>query len=300
MSSDLRALIRLGRLPFVLGGFCLFAYGNLVAGLAGASPAAAELLLGCLVLAAGQLSVSYSNDYYDRRADALGERTRISGGSGILVDRPDLAPAARRIALGLIALSLLLALCFSLIYPVPWYFLPFVLTGNLMGWYYTGPPLSLAYRGLGEAATMLTFGFFMPGMGYLVAAGHLDLFFFTASFPLLFLGLAFIVTVELPDMEADRAAGKRNFVAASGRTAAYRVAFLGCAAASVLFFLAGSVHPVFWTVSFLSLVPLAVTAVHLRASRPDRDGAVPAAERAMAGLVACILLADLTLVLSLT
>lgn len=299
MPSTLRALLRLGRLPFVCGGAVLFAYGVLVAGLMGASPAPSRLLLGGLVLAAGQLSVSYSNDYFDRWADALGERTRISGGSGVLVDRPDLAPAARRIALGLIVVSLLLALCYVFIYPAPCYFLPFVLAGNLIGWYYTAPPFALAYNGYGEVATMLTFGLFMPGMGYLSATGGFDSFFVAASLPLLFLGLAFIIAVELPDMEADRAAGKRNYVALSGREVAYGVAFFACAVTSLLFVLAGSVHPVFRTIALLSLVPLAVTAVALRACPSDRAGAVSVAGRTMAGLVVFLLGANTLLLFSL-
>lgn len=299
MLSTLHALIKMGRLPFVLGGVVLFAYGVLIAGLMGLSPAPARLLLGCLILAAGQLSVSYSNDYFDRRADALGKRTHISGGSGVLGERPDLAPAARRIALGLIAVSLFLALCYVLIYPAPWYFLPFVLSGNLIGWYYTAPPLALAYHGCGEVATMLTFGFFMPGMGHLTATGGFDLFFFAATLPLLFLGFAFIIAVELPDMEADRAAGKQTLVVSSGRKKAQVIALFGCTVASLLFFLAGPVHQVFWMITLLSLVPLALTAVSLWTFPPDRDGAVSVAGRTMAGLVIFLLGADTLLLFSL-
>ncbi|WP_342679784.1 hypothetical protein [Methanofollis sp. UBA420] len=103
-----------------------------------------RLLFGWTILAAGQLSVSYSNDYFDRAADRAGVRTRISGGSGVLLERPDLAPAARQIALVLIGSSLLLALFYVLLFPAPLSFLPFVLAGNLVGWYYTAPPPALA------------------------------------------------------------------------------------------------------------------------------------------------------------
>ncbi|MBP2146578.1 1,4-dihydroxy-2-naphthoate octaprenyltransferase [Methanofollis sp. W23] len=299
MSSTLCALIRLGRLPFVLGGVVLFAYGVLVAGLTEPSPVPARLLLGCLILAAGQLSVSYSNDYFDRRTDALGKRTHISGGSGVLGERPDLAPAARWIALGLIVASLLLALYYILLYPAPWYFLLFVLSGNLIGWYYTAPPLALAYHGGGEVATMLTFGLFMPGMGYLTATGEFNLFFFATILPLFFLGLAFIITVELPDMEADHAAGKQTLVASLGRKKAQVIAIFACALASLLFFMAGPVHQVFWMITLLSLVPLTLTAVTLRACPPDRDGAVSGAGLTMAGLVVFLIGADTLLLFSL-
>lgn len=189
MAGTLLALVRLGRFRFLLGGFFLCIFGALLAGVAGHLVDPVRLLFGWTILAAGQLSVSYSNDYFDRAADRAGVRTRISGGSGVLLERPDLAPATRRIALVLIGSSLLLAIVYAILFPVPPYFLPFVLAGNLVGWYYTAPPLALAYRGFGEMATALTFGFFMPGMGYLAVAGSFDLFFAVRAVPLLLFGL---------------------------------------------------------------------------------------------------------------
>jgi 1,4-dihydroxy-2-naphthoate octaprenyltransferase len=38
--------------------------------------------------------------------------------------------------------------------------------GNLVGWFYSAPPLRLAYRGLGEFSTAATVGFLVPAMGY--------------------------------------------------------------------------------------------------------------------------------------
>jgi len=287
-TGTLYALLRLCRLPFILGGLLLFLLGAYTAGDPFAVPD--RLLLCYLVLAAGQVSVSLSNDYFDRQADRPGMRTRISGGSGVLLSRPDLAGAARSLALVLIGLSLSLALLCAIFYPLPPYFLPFALAGNLVGWYYTAPPLALAYRGLGEAATMLTFGFFMPGAGYLAAGGLFDLSFALFILPLLFAGLFFILSVEMPDREGDRAAGKKNFVVRSGRRNAFIAMFLAAAAISLLLPAAWSAPP---QVLAASLLPVFAGAIPLLHPPVDRREIICAAELNLAALIAFILVACL-------
>jgi len=294
MAGTLLALVRLGRFRFLLGGLLLCIFGALLAGVAGHSIDPVRLLAGWTVLAAGQLSVSYSNDYFDRAADRAGTRTRISGGSGVLLERPDLAPLARQVALSLIGASILIALDYAALYPVPLYFLPFVLAGNLVGWYYTAPPLAFAYRGLGEAATALTFGFFMPGMGYLVVAGGFDLFFVARTVPLLFFGLGFIITVETPDREGDAAAGKRTFVVRYGRRAAFLAVFAAFAAFAAGALLLYPLLPV-PAIGIASLLPVARAAFACLRPPSGRAAVVAAAGRNHAALAAFVLLADIVL-----
>jgi 1,4-dihydroxy-2-naphthoate octaprenyltransferase len=128
-----RDLVRLGRFRFLAAGALCFLLGYLLALRAGASWDPARLLLGYAIFGCGHLSVHYSNEYFDRGADRHGTVGAFSGGTGILVARPDLAPAARRIALTLIGVSLALAIVFQVLYdPEPW-FLLFVAAGNLLG-----------------------------------------------------------------------------------------------------------------------------------------------------------------------
>jgi 1,4-dihydroxy-2-naphthoate octaprenyltransferase len=86
------------------------------------------------------------------------------------------------------------------------------LLGGFLGWFYTAPPLKLAYRGLGEISTMLAVGLIMPGMGYLVATGNLDSLFQLFILPLSCYGLFFIITVESPDVESDALGDKKNIL----------------------------------------------------------------------------------------
>jgi 1,4-dihydroxy-2-naphthoate octaprenyltransferase len=66
-------------------------------------------------------------------------------------------------------------------------------------------------------------GFFIPGMGYFVALGTLDYLFYLFVCPLICYGLFFILTVELPDVECDTTAQKRNIFVKWGTRAGKRI-----------------------------------------------------------------------------
>ena len=182
-------LLRLGRFHFIPGGFILFCAGALLAVADGASFHLFRFSLGYSVLFCAHLSVSYSNDYFDVEADRHNSPTPFSGGSGVLTRRPELMPWAKAIACGLISASLVLAAVFQMLFGPPPGFLLIVLTGNAVGWYYSAPPLRLAYRGLGESAMMVTTGFLVPGFGYFVLNGGLGGEFILWALPMLLYGL---------------------------------------------------------------------------------------------------------------
>ncbi|MDD1657217.1 MAG: prenyltransferase [Methanomicrobiales archaeon] len=286
-----RDLVRMGRFRFLLAGALCFLLGALLALRWGAPWDPERLLLGYAIFGCGHLSVHYSNEYFDRDADRHGTAGIFSGGTGVLVARPERAPAARGFAIGLIAASLSLALLFQALYrPAPWFFL-FIVAGNLLGWYYSAPPLSLSYHGLGEAATMFGAAFMMPATGYLVVKGTLDPAFILFCLPLLPLGYFFILSVELPDMEADRAGGKNTAVVRRGREAALRSVAAAAFLSTALFLLAG----LFWpdpAAAFLkvmaaaSAIPLSAGIWALRAGARDR----PEAEARTRLLVTCLVL----------
>jgi 1,4-dihydroxy-2-naphthoate octaprenyltransferase len=87
----------------------------------------------------------------------------------------------------------------------------------VIGYSYSAPPLRLMNRGLGEWAAASTVALLTPLAGYGVAAGRLSLDLIWLGLPLLAMGLAFMITVELPDFEADRVTSKRTWVARMGR-----------------------------------------------------------------------------------
>jgi len=209
-------IIRLGRFQFIIGGFLFFCAGALLALLLNAQFSLNKFIMGYAALFAAHLSVSYSNDYFDVEVDKFQEPTRFSGGTGVLVANPELRRFSKNFALALMGLSMALAIITTIIFNLPLYFFLLILSGNILGWYYSAPPIKLSYRGLSEFATVLT-GFIVPGVGYVILMGKLDLAFFIFVIPLMLYELFFIINVEIPDMEADRLGGKKNLIVAYGR-----------------------------------------------------------------------------------
>ncbi len=94
--------------------------------------------------------------------------------------------------------------------------------GALLGWSYHGPPLKLAYRGLGELDVVLCYGPLIVLSTYLIQTHELSWAVFWLSLPLGIFIAAFLWVSEFPDYEADVSAGKKNLVARLGRHSASR------------------------------------------------------------------------------
>jgi 1,4-dihydroxy-2-naphthoate octaprenyltransferase len=268
-------------------GLILFVVGALYASALGAAPYPASLAAGYLCVLVGHLAIHAFNDYFDREGDRHGTPTPFSGGSGVLQEEPGLAPTALALAICLSAFSLIGTALYWIVFgPNPW-FAGLIIAALLLGWAYSAPPLRFSAKGLGEVSTALAF-VFLPGFGYAAAAGHLDAGFVPLALPLLLLGFSFILAVELPDLEADTAAGRRNFTVRYGIGGAARGMLLGTGAAMAVYALlaATGIEPLPAVLAGLALSPLPfASAAHavLRMA-PGRDGATRACARHMAAL----------------
>ncbi len=165
-------IIKLGRPQFLLLGLAVYGFGAAWAAAFGTQVSWLRLSWGALVVLLAQLSVSYSNDYFDQKMDQPESVTPLSGGSGVLIQHPELRQPARLIALTLITASLLGGAAFLGYFHLPWWLMLFVILGNLGGWYYSAPPLRLSERGWGELCITLILSFLVPGMGYIAAGGQ--------------------------------------------------------------------------------------------------------------------------------
>jgi 1,4-dihydroxy-2-naphthoate octaprenyltransferase len=212
----------------------LYLMGFLLALQTGVEYSFSKFIFGYSIFVTAHLSVSFSNDYFDRKSDRNSVKTAFSGGSKVLVENPELERLALIFAITLLSSSIVINALFTLFYTYPFWFFVFGLVGGFIGWFYTAPPLKLAYRGLGEISTMLAVGFFMPGMGYFVASGRIDTLFQSFILPLSCYGLLFILTVELPDVESDTAAQKKNLIVKWGRNAGKRVSFVVALVGTIL------------------------------------------------------------------
>ena len=254
-------LLKLARLQFLIAGLALFLFGALVAVLLGSPFSWARLLLGLLIVLPAQLSVNFGNDYFDVVSDQPDGGTFISGGSGILLQHPELRPTVKWIVTGLIVFSLLIGIIFQQVYAYPFWMIGFVILGNLIGWIYSAPPFRLVERGLGEVCLILVVGFLVPAMGYVPMRGAFDPTGAVFLVPLLCYGLVFTLSVEIPDLEVDSQAAKRTWIVRTSRRAGFTLVGLALLTATGWFFLAprltGTPIPMdFRIAGGLSMLPL--------------------------------------------
>ena len=297
-------LIQLARPQFLIASLALFIIGMAWALLLGAPFLLPRILLGYLIILSAQLSVSYSNDYFDVEVDRFGKPSLFSGGSGILVEYPQLRKPALWIAIALTACSVLLAILFLFIYSYPIWFLAYVLVSNLLSWLYSAPPLRLAYRGLGELVTAFMAGFLLPGMGYWVTRGTIDRDGLLFTLPLVLYGLAFMLAVEIPDVEADRLGHKKTWVARMGRSFGFTAIAALLFTATAFFFSAAYLfsNPAsldFRFLSFSSLLPLGAAILGAVKRPADRQAATWLANAMLITLAVFLILTDVYLVLSI-
>ena len=149
------------------------------------------------------------------------DRTAFSGGKRVIVD--GLLTTAQTWAVA--AVFGVAGLCLGAVivfFREPLALLIGVL-GALLGWSYHGPPLKLAYRGLGELDVIVCYGPLIVLSTYLIQTHELSWAVFWMSLPLGLFIAAFLWVNEFPDYEADLRAGKKNMVARIGRHSASRV-----------------------------------------------------------------------------
>jgi 1,4-dihydroxy-2-naphthoate octaprenyltransferase len=244
-----------------------------------------------------QLSVHFSNDYFDADTDKPGGGTLISGGDGVLLEHPELRESVKRIAVGLTVFSIVMGILLVRIYSYSFSVMGYVVLGNLAGWSYSAPPFRFSDRGLGELCYAFIAGFLVPSMGYLVMKGKLDwngIFFLV---PLMFYGLASILSVEIPDVEDDRAGNKQNWVARLGRGFGFGAIGWSLLAATVYFFLLPGFYsmplPVDLRVlGLFSLLPAGVGLFGVWRKPLEREAATKIAVGVIISLVMFALLVD--------
>jgi len=204
------------RLPFLTGSLIPVILAAAFSWLHG------SLDLGRLVLVligVGSLHVAANmiNDYYDDPgSDQINlHPTPFSGGSRVIQEQLMDAKTVWAMAMGFFVLGTATGV---------WLVLtgrPFVavigLMGFLAGYLYSASPISLMSRGLGEVTIFLAFGPLITWGTYYVMTELLTLEAFLLGIPLGLLITAVIWINQFPDLEADRDAGKRNWVVRLGR-----------------------------------------------------------------------------------
>ena len=219
-------------------------------------------LLGAVAAHAG---INVLNDVYDERAgcDAI-NADRVfpfTGGSRIIQNGVLTVASMARLGWLLLAATALIGLVLASQAGAG--LLLIGLVGLFIGWAYSAPPLRLSGRGLGELSVGLGFGLVIPlGTAY-VQLGRVDALALWAGLPFAFLIALVLYVNQFPDLRADAASGKRNWVVrlgASGARGGYPLLAGGAYLSLLSAVLLGGL-PAY------ALIAFAVLPLHLRAWR---------------------------------
>ena len=297
-------IFKLARLHFLFPGFLLFSLGYLISIHSGINFDIQKFLFGYLAFGFAHLSISFSNDYFDRNADVNSKKTIFTGGSKVLVEHPNLASFAHKIAILLLITSTISFVIFAFFFSYSFWFVMYGVLGGLIGYFYSAPPISFSYKGAGEIIGIISIGFLIPGMGSIVASGSIDQSLLLFIFPLCCYGLFFMLNVEIPDLESDKIANKKNLIVKFGRRRGKILLSLSSALATIyiLFLeLSGSfsIYFPFGLFTIMSIIPLISSIFGLIENRDERKAINQQAFLNIVSIIFFILIVDLILFLNL-
>jgi 1,4-dihydroxy-2-naphthoate octaprenyltransferase len=167
-------------------------------------------LLGMI---AAQAGVNLVNDYFDDRSglDADPEFAHHPFPLGSRVIQQGALSRGGVVVFALVCFAVAAVCCFVLDRRYPGHVvLRIALVGALLGYFYTAPPLRIAYRGAGEPVTFLLFGPLAGAGAYYVQTGLFDGTAILLSTVVGLLAMAILFLHHFPQYEADRRHGKNT------------------------------------------------------------------------------------------
>ena len=223
----------------------------------------------CLIgLVAAHAGANIFNDYYDSKLGAdwnNPHRNQFSGGSPHIVEGLEKASTFFNFGVASLVVAFI---CGAILAwrvdggfgPVAW----LTLAGFGIGFFYTAPPLKLAYRTWGEVWIFLAFGP-LPVVGvWYVLTGTMSWLPFAASIPLSLLITNIIFINEFPDYKSDRDAGKRNIVVRLGLAPSrYIYHAMALAAFGLIMFYSSGAILGSWCLIGLAGLPTALIAIKI-------------------------------------
>ncbi len=242
-------------------------------------------LLGASLI---QIASNMFNDYFDFKSgndQHVKHQNPFAGGGRILT--ASLIKPSTHLIVSTSCLILGSIIGFYFVFGLGLYTLFWLgLIGVISTYFYVGPPFKLAYRGVGEFLVGLNFGPVMTLGAYYVQTGSLA----SATVPLLAsIPVGLLITAvlwinEFPDMDADKAVGKKTLVLRLGYLRSVSV-YVGLLATSYLLLLIYAALNIFVTIRITSLaslialfsLPFALKAVKLlRVNYKDPHAIIPA------------------------
>jgi len=251
--------IRLSRPVFLVGGALLYAMGASIAHYLGHPFEPSLYLLGQGLVLCVQLVAQYLNEYFDAAGDRNNpNRTALSGGSGVLGPgglKPHVALYASFTALALVASLATTLLVHGGASPVVWLIL---CLGLFISFAYGSPPLRLVSSGFGELLISILVAGLVPSFGYTLQTREFHVLLTLATIPLIFIHLAMLISLQLPDFSADQQSGKKTLAVRLGGSMAMRIHDASLAASGVCLIVAALTgFPTRITFSMVIALPLA-------------------------------------------
>lgn len=255
MSTDtLKVWIRAIR-PFAYSGSLIPVVIGTIAAIGQADfnwPGFLLVFFGILILHTGANLISDYNDYIN------GIDTKESfGSSGVLVEKLIAPKKIKTAAKCLLLISALIAISLALLRG--WPVIVFALTGILGGYFYTGKPLRLKYRGLGDPVIFILFGPLLVGGAYYIQTQAVLPAPFILSIPVGLMTTAILHANDIRDLVHDKAAGIKSFSMIIGEGFAKHVYVFLIAGAYLsvpLFVMTGILG--YWSLACFVTLPLAL------------------------------------------
>src|SRR6266571_3071304 len=283
--------LRTMRIPFLQATFVPVILGGVIAFQVAHVFNLGTFLLTILGASLIQIATNMLNDYFDFKSGndlQVKHQNPFAGGGRILT--AGLVTPSRHL---LVSTTCLVLGCLTGLYIISAYGLPMLLVLGLVGvvssYFYVGPPFKLAYRGVGELIVGLNFGPVMMLGSYYVQTGSWTRLTapFLASIPIGLLIAAVLWINEFPDIDADRAVGKKTLVLRLGQLRSIGVfaGLLGGSYLLIILYAALRVFTSLQTTSYVTLIalsslPIALKAIKLlRANYLDPHSLIPANAR---------------------
>ncbi len=271
------------RIPFLQATFVPVILGSVIAWQLTQAFNWATFLLTLLGASLIHIATNMFNDYFDFKSgnDLQVKHQNPFAGGGRVLTAGLIKPSTHLlVSTTCLVLGSLIGFYFIFALSLPYLFL-LGLIGVVSSYFYVGPPFRLAYLGVGELIVGINFGPVMTLGAYYVQTGRFAVEPFLASLPVGLLIAAVLWINEFPDMDADRAVGKKTLVLRLGyaRSIAVYVGMVATAYALIIIYALLQVFssvPITTLIALLSL-PLAVKSVRvLRVNYRDPHAIIPA------------------------
>lgn len=204
--ETLKAWFQASRPPFYIATLIPLTIGWVLAGQEGAWHPWRFLLINAGALMV-HLATNLANDYFDY---IQGADDGPSIGGSRVIQEGKIAPAAlKRAIISLYFLAFIVAFYLMITLDL-WAMFPVVLFSFCSSLFYVAPPIRYGYHGLGEVFVGLNMGPVMVVGTYWVIAGRLDWLPFFISLPVGLMVASILYYQSIPDIDTDRAIGKRT------------------------------------------------------------------------------------------